>query len=195
MGSHSSTKSTARPSSLRFDQKRRRIERRRRRGFGGGPSAAGQRQRLGGSLRNPANFDNIVALRPSVGLGAIVPVALPFFGFTVKGPVARSVADAAFLLSVMAGVDARDPACSPSDPRVCPTVGARLQRRSAGLVSGSRRLAPRPAGARGGWLLSVETFVDLGCAVEDALPDLTGADEVFFDSTRVALLAHPRIAA
>src|SRR6185503_8257263 len=71
---------------------------------------------LGGSLRNPANFNNIVALRPTVGLVPAGPVALPFLGFTVKGPMARSVADVAFLLGVMAGADPRDPACYPSDP-------------------------------------------------------------------------------
>ncbi len=65
---------------------------------------------LGGSLRNPANFNNIVALRPTVGLVPAAPVALPFLGFSVKGPMARSVSDVAFLLSVMAGADPRDPA-------------------------------------------------------------------------------------
>ena len=73
---------------------------------------------LGGSLRNPANFNNIVALRPTVGLVPVAPTLLPFVGFAVKGPMARSVADAAFLLSVMAGADPRDPGCYPSDPSV-----------------------------------------------------------------------------
>jgi amidase len=71
---------------------------------------------LGGSLRNPANFNNVVALRPTVGLVPSAPVALPFLGFTVKGPMARSVADTAFLLNLMAGADSRDPAVYPSDP-------------------------------------------------------------------------------
>ncbi len=44
---------------------------------------------LGGSLRNPANFNNIVALRPSAGLVPAAPAPLPFLGFTVKGPMAR----------------------------------------------------------------------------------------------------------
>src|SRR5581483_1902028 len=63
---------------------------------------------LGGSLRNPANFNNIVALRPTVGLVPLAPTPLPFVGFATKGPMARSVSDAAFLLSVMAGADPRD---------------------------------------------------------------------------------------
>src|SRR5215204_4823724 len=134
---------------------------------------------LGGSLRNPANFNNIVALRPSVGLVPSAPVALPFLGFTVKGPMARSVADTAFLLSVMAGADARDPACYPSDAALfaepldrdfkdvrvawCPDLGGLpLDTRVRDVLAAQR-----------------QTFVDIGCVLEDAVPDLGGADEVF----------------
>ncbi len=134
---------------------------------------------LGGSLRNPANFNNIVALRPSVGLVPTAPVALPFLGFTVKGPMARSVADTAFLLSVMAGADPRDPACYPSDPRV---FAEPLDREFKDVrVAWCPDLGGLPLDRRVRAVLAVQrqTFVDLGCAVEDAVPDLSGADEVF----------------
>src|SRR5207245_9105855 len=57
---------------------------------------------LGGSLRNPANFNNVVALRPTVGLVPAAPSTIAFGGFAVKGPMARTVTDTATLLSVMA---------------------------------------------------------------------------------------------
>ena len=134
---------------------------------------------LGGSLRNPANFNNIVALRPTVGLVPAAPVALPFLGFSVKGPMARSVTDVAFLLTAMAGAHPRDPAVYPSDPSVlakplerdfrdvrvawCPDLGGLpLDRRVRSVLEAQRK-----------------TFIGLGCEVEDACPDLTGADEIF----------------
>src|SRR2546425_4310364 len=134
---------------------------------------------LGGSLRNPANFNNVVALRPTVGLVPAAPSAMPFGGFAVKGPMARSVADTAFLLSVMAGYDPRDPGGYPSDPSVlaqpldrdmtgvrdawCPDLGRLpLDRRVRSVLQAQRK-----------------TFENLGCIVEDACPDLSGVDEVF----------------
>jgi amidase len=134
---------------------------------------------LGGSLRNPANFNNVVALRPTAGLVPSAPTALPFFGFSVKGPMARSVADVAFLLSVMAGADPRDPATYPSEPSIfsklldrefknvrvawCPDLnGLPLDRRVRSVLAAQQK-----------------TFSDLGCIVENACPDLSGAEEVF----------------
>ena len=66
---------------------------------------------LGGSLRNPGNFNNVVGMRPTVGLVPSAPNPLPLFGFSTNGPLARTVADVALLLSVMAGADPRDPGC------------------------------------------------------------------------------------
>src|SRR5262244_3431939 len=71
---------------------------------------------LGGSLRNPANFNNVVALRPTVGLVPIAPDPLPLGAIGVNGPLARTVSDVAWLLGVMAGPDDRDASCFPSKP-------------------------------------------------------------------------------
>jgi amidase len=144
-----------------------------------GMLAAADGSDLGGSLRNPANFNNVVGFRPTVGLVPTAPNLLPFLGFAVKGPIARSVADVAYLLAAMAGADQRDPACSPADPSAfignlgrnfrgvrvawCPDLGVLpLDARVRGVLEGQRRV-----------------FEALGCIVEDAHPDLAAADEVF----------------
>ena len=64
---------------------------------------------LGGSLRNPASFCNVVGLRPSVGRVPVWPSETPWFSLSVQGPMARTVKDVALLLSTMAGPDPRSP--------------------------------------------------------------------------------------
>jgi amidase len=64
---------------------------------------------MGGSLRNPAAFNNVFGFRPSQGR---VPADTPdpFYGqMAVEGPMGRSVRDVAMLLSVQAGYDSRAP--------------------------------------------------------------------------------------
>jgi amidase len=134
---------------------------------------------LGGSLRNPGNFNNVVGFRTTVGLVPVAPSALPFVGFLVKGPLARSVEDAAFLLSVMAGSDPRDPSCYPSDPAV---FIKGLDRNLKGVrVAWCPDLGGLPLDRRVRFVLEAQraTFEHLGCIVEEACPDLNGADEVF----------------
>src|SRR6266436_4119722 len=64
---------------------------------------------MGGSLRNPPNFCNVVGIRPSPGRVPDVPTSLGWFTLSVPGPVARNVADCAFFLSVLAGFDHHSP--------------------------------------------------------------------------------------
>ena len=134
---------------------------------------------LGGSLRNPANFNNLVALRPTVGLVPVAPDPFPGIGFNVNGPLARSVSDLAFLMSVMAGPDPRDPDCFDSDPSVFTRP---LDRDFAGTrVAWCLDLGGLPVDRRVRQVIERQrqTFESLGCIVEDACPDLSGADEIF----------------
>src|SRR5207344_1105600 len=64
---------------------------------------------LGGSLRNPASFCGVVGFRPSPGRVPTWPTLLAWNTLSVEGPMARSVADIAFLMSVIAGPDSRVP--------------------------------------------------------------------------------------
>ncbi len=58
---------------------------------------------MGGSLRNPASFCNVVGLRPSFGRVPQLPNPNIFETTAVQGPLARNVDDLALLLSVQAG--------------------------------------------------------------------------------------------
>lgn len=134
---------------------------------------------LGGSLRNPANFNNIVGLRPSLGLVPTTPNLQPHGNLGVKGPMGRTVADVAYLLAVMAGPGPHDPMCFPCDPtrfalplerewrgtRVAwsPDLGGLpVERAVREIMEGQRRL-----------------LESMGCIVEEACPDLSGAEEAF----------------
>src|SRR5688500_7841294 len=67
---------------------------------------------LGGSLRNPASFCNVVGLRPSPGRVPSWPTTNAWQDLSVEGPMGRTVEDAALLLSALAGPDARVPISS-----------------------------------------------------------------------------------
>lgn len=74
-----------------------------------------------GSITSPASVCALVGVKPTVGLvsrDGIVPIA---FSQDTAGPMCRSVEDAALLLQVLAGVDARDPATRSQAGRV-PTL-------------------------------------------------------------------------
>jgi amidase len=72
----------------------------------------------GGSCRNPGSWNNVVGFRPSLGR---VPYDFPtgfFLRLPTNGPMARTVADTGYLLSVMAGPDYRDPVSLLDDPAI-----------------------------------------------------------------------------
>jgi amidase len=134
---------------------------------------------MGGSLRNPANFCNVVGLRPSPGRVPSWPSENAWTALAVDGPMARTVADVALMLSVIAGPDPRSPVAiaEPGDRFAAPLdrdfrgVRVALSRTLGGLPIDPRVAAAIDAGR--------QHFGALGCFVEEAEPDFAGADEVF----------------
>ncbi|WP_409463689.1 amidase [Amycolatopsis sp. GA6-003] len=134
---------------------------------------------MGGSLRNPASFCNVVGLRPSPGRVPTWPATLPWEALGVQGPMGRTVGDVALLLSVIAGYDERNPIAL--DQPAAPFAGS-LEADLTGLrVAWSPDLGGLPVDPAVTAVLepAVKVFADLGCRVEPACPDLAAADEVF----------------
>ncbi len=74
---------------------------------------------MGGSLRNPAAFNNVYGFRPSQGRVPAYPAADHFMTqMATEGPMGRTVEDVALLLSVMAGHDERVPLSLSGDGRM-----------------------------------------------------------------------------
>jgi amidase len=134
---------------------------------------------LGGSLRNPGNYCNVVGFRPSTGRVPVWPTLDAWFPLSVQGPMARTVADAALMLSAIAGPDPRAPLAldEPGDRFAAP-----LERDFRGVrVAWSRDLGSFPVDPRVTAVLDAHrhVFAELGCQITDGEPDFTGADEVF----------------
>jgi amidase len=138
---------------------------------------------LGGSLRNPAAFGNVVGLRPSPGRVPSWPVTDVADVLGVEGPMGRTVADVALLLSVLSGPDPRVPmALDAVPPPVRPgQVAGLLARDLRGVrVAWSADLGlPVERAVREVLAPARQVLEDLGCEMIDAAPDLSGADEVF----------------
>ncbi len=134
---------------------------------------------MGGSLRNPASFCNVVGFRPSPGRVPAWPSLAAWFPFSVEGPMARTVDDVALMLSAISGPDPRSP-ISLSEPGAS---FARPPERDFGgvRIAWSRDLGGVPVDPRITEALEKQrdVFDSLGCIVEDAEPDFTGADEAF----------------
>lgn len=83
---------------------------------GAGLAAATVGTETSGSILSPARANSVVGVKPTVGLvsrSGIVPISATQ---DTAGPMTRSVADAAALLTGMTGVDPEDPATAASAP-------------------------------------------------------------------------------
>ncbi|MGZ4442560.1 MAG: amidase [Nocardioidaceae bacterium] len=127
---------------------------------------------MGGSLRNPASFCNVVGLRPSVGRLPAGPSTNVWELPSTGGPMARNVEDLALLLSVVAGPSRRAPLSLETPGR---TFAEPL---AAGALEGAR----------------VALSLDLGGAfqVDHAVADVVGAQAAVFAAAGATVTdAHP----
>jgi len=136
---------------------------------------------MGGSLRNPASFCNVVGLRPTPGMVPNTDGGNVFFPLGVAGPMGRTAEDAALLFSAMRGATPDDPfSFFPAEEG---HAGDPSPQDFAGLrIAYAPTLGGRIPVARE--VLDVldpqaKALAGLGAHVEIDCPDLEGSEEVF----------------
>lgn len=131
---------------------------------------------LGGSLRNPASFCNVVGLRPTPGTVPAWPSTDPLDVMATEGPMARCAADVALLLGVIAGPHPLVPLRGAVGPFAPLDRSLRDLRVAFSLDAGG---LPVGRDVRAALAAVPARFERHGCTVDDAFPDLCGAAEMF----------------
>jgi amidase len=127
---------------------------------------------FGGSLRNPAGWNNVFGFRTSLGLVPASALDGFFPSMSVVGPMARNVPDLSMLLSVQAGYDARVPLSLVAD-------ASAFQRRLESDLKGKRiawsgdfrGYLPFEPGVLDVCKSALKVFESMGCVVEESQPD------------------------
>ena len=135
---------------------------------------------MGGSLRNPASFCNVVGFRTSPGRVPVYPVRDGWSNLSVLGPMARTVADCALMLAAITGPDDRNPISLPDSAELFLQTLESNQKgtRVAFSPDFGGQLPVEPA-VQHVITQGMKVFSDLGCKVNENCPDFSGADEVF----------------
>jgi amidase len=127
---------------------------------------------MGGSLRNPAAWNNVVGFRNSLGRVPNYPNDISYNNFSVNGPMARTVDDIGLLLSIMAGYDSRIPNSINEDPSKF--VEINTPKTNNIKIAYTEDLGIYPVSRQ-----IKEGFSDLGFNLENTTPDLPNVDNVF----------------
>ena len=146
---------------------------------------------LGGSLRTPAAFCGVVGLRTTPGLIPSYPRTLAWDTLGVTGPITRTVADAALMLTAMAGPDDRNPLSYEVDTsqftRAVKTPSIKGWRVAwtpdlNGLIPVDEEVLRVAHDA-------VKVFRGLGARVETASPDFSEVPEIINGTRAVTMVA------
>ena len=145
---------------------------------------------LAASLRNPGNYCNVVGFRPTPGRVPAWPASNAWNTLSVLGPMARTVSDCALLFSAMTGPDPRSPTSINESGRAF--LGPLRRDFRKVRVAWSRDLGGLPMDPRVTAVLERQkpVFSSLGCIVEDAEPDFSGATETFETLRALAFLQN-----
>ena len=154
-----------------------------------GPLAAGTD--LGGSLRLPAAFCGVVGFRTSPGLVPVYPAPLAWDPWSVSGPMARTVADTALMLSVMAGADPRAPLSYAVNPRAFTDAVRRPSVKGLRVAwGGNLGIMPLDHEVAAITRAAADVFRRLGARVEEAHPDFAGLYDIVTASRGISMVAR-----
>jgi amidase len=132
----------------------------------------------GGSIRIPSSCCGVVGIKPSRGRVSNAPNSNPRGGLITHGPIARTVADAAMMLDIMAGYEPGDPFVAP--PHVAPFLSFAKQDPKPlkiGLLVKSDKPIDKEVVAA--VQETAKVLVSLGHEVEEARVDITGLGPLF----------------
>ncbi|WP_121064064.1 amidase [Chachezhania antarctica] len=123
-----------------------------------------------GSLRNPAAWNNVYGLRPTYGVVPAEPKGDTFLKqMATLGPMARSPADIALLLDVIAGPDPRQPH-GRDYTAISPVAPADLSGLRVGWLGDWGGAFPCEAGILDLCETGLQVFADLGAKVDPVAP-------------------------
>jgi aspartyl-tRNA(Asn)/glutamyl-tRNA(Gln) amidotransferase subunit A len=126
---------------------------------------------IGGSIRLPAGWCGIVGFKPSLGR---VPIDPPYYG-RVAGPMTRTVADTALMMSVLSLPDARDHMSLPYQPIDWSALDRDVKGLRIGLLMDAGFGAPAEPEVRAAVAAAAKQFEAGGAIVEPMAPFITPA--------------------
>jgi amidase len=126
----------------------------------------------GNSIRGPSSHNSLVGIRPTMGLTSRDGIIPLFFNNDMGGPMARTVADVATVLGVVAGYDPADPITKLSEGKAYPDYTQFLDKKG---LQGVR------IGVFREYIDSPTTDLQVKALVEKAIADLKAQGAVIVD--------------